>query len=262
MRTGWRVFWYGGITSYRALFNWITPWIFIPTFLVAPITQILLFAYLGRAADVQSDAFYLVGNAVMYCASPCIFAMGNTIGDERKHQTLGLLLATPARRLPLFLGRAVPVIANGFVVAVFGLVVGGLVLDVSVPSRTWGPLALALALAAYACTGIGLLAAAVALWVRETSVLTNILFGVLLVFCGVNVTLDAMPEWMAHVARGLPLTHAIAAARAALDGAGVSAIGGDLAREALLGTAYVVAGVAMLAWVERQSRRSGSLEFA
>ncbi|HVE63152.1 MAG TPA: ABC transporter permease, partial [Mycobacteriales bacterium] len=153
MRVAWRVFWYGGITSYRALFNWITPWIFIPTFLVAPITQILLFAYLGRAAEAQSDQFYLVGNAVMYCSSPCIFAMGNTIGDERKHQTLGLLLVTPARRLPLFLGRAMPVIANGFVVAVFGLLVGGRVLGVAVPASTWGTLGLSVALAAYACTG-------------------------------------------------------------------------------------------------------------
>ncbi|HVE64565.1 MAG TPA: ABC transporter permease, partial [Mycobacteriales bacterium] len=155
-----------------------------------------------------------------------------------------------------------PVIANGFVVAVFGLLVGGRVLGVAVPASTWGTLGLSVALAAYACTGIGLLAAAVALWVRETSVLTNILFGVLLVFCGVNVTLDAMPGWMAFVARGLPLTHAITAARAALDGASVGTIAPDLLREGLVGSTYVAAGIAMLAWVERQSRRKGTLEFA
>ena len=39
-----RIFVLGGITSYRALFHWITPWILIPTFLVGPVSLILLFA--------------------------------------------------------------------------------------------------------------------------------------------------------------------------------------------------------------------------
>ena len=37
--------------------------------------------------------------------------------------------------------------------------------------------------------------------VRETAVLSNVLFGVLLIFCGVNVALDSLPGWMATVGR-------------------------------------------------------------
>src|SRR2546427_2426460 len=48
-----RIFFVGGLISYRALFNWLSPWIFVPTFLVAPIFQILLFVYIGRSAGVQ-----------------------------------------------------------------------------------------------------------------------------------------------------------------------------------------------------------------
>ncbi len=33
---GTRIFFVGGLMSYRALFGWLSPWIFIPTFLVAP----------------------------------------------------------------------------------------------------------------------------------------------------------------------------------------------------------------------------------
>ena len=44
--TSVRAFFVGGWTSYRALFNWLTPWILIPTFLVAPLFQILLFTYI------------------------------------------------------------------------------------------------------------------------------------------------------------------------------------------------------------------------
>ena len=151
---GMRVLVIGGFTSYRALFNWITPWILIPTFLIGPITQILLFAYLGRASGVESDEFFVIGNALQYAAIPCLFAMGNTIGNERQTKTLGIILSTPAARIPLFVGRALPVILNGWVVAVFALVAGGAIFSIDVPSSAYVPIVLVSLLASFSCTGL------------------------------------------------------------------------------------------------------------
>lgn len=86
----------------------MNPWIFVPTILLGPITQILLFAYIGRAAGVGDDRFFIIGNALNYAAIPGMFAMTFTIGGERFAQTLGLVLVSPARRIPLFMGRALP----------------------------------------------------------------------------------------------------------------------------------------------------------
>ncbi len=96
--TSLRIFFIGGLISFRALFNWLSPWVYIPSMLVAPIVQILLFAYMGRAAGVESDEFYVIGNAVQYSAIPCLFAMANTVAGERWTQTLGIVLVTPANR--------------------------------------------------------------------------------------------------------------------------------------------------------------------
>ena len=92
-----RVFFVGGLISFRALFGWLTPWVYIPSMLVAPVFQILLFVYIGRSAQLQSDAFYVIGNGLQYAAVPCLFAMANTIAGERFQQTLGYILITPAR---------------------------------------------------------------------------------------------------------------------------------------------------------------------
>ena len=73
--TSVRIFFIGGVTSYRSLFNWLSLWIFVPTFLVAPLFQILLFTYIGRTAKLESDKFYVIGNALQYAALPCVFAM-------------------------------------------------------------------------------------------------------------------------------------------------------------------------------------------
>ena len=50
-----RIFFVGGVIAYRALFNWLNPWIFIPTLVFAPIFQVLFFAFLGRSAGLESD---------------------------------------------------------------------------------------------------------------------------------------------------------------------------------------------------------------
>jgi ABC-2 type transport system permease protein len=204
-----RVFFFGGLASYRALFGWLSPWVYIPSLMVAPIFQILLFVYIGRSADLESDEFYVIGNALQYAAIPCLFAMTHTIAGERYQQTLGYILITPARRLPLFVGRAVPVVANGFFVAAFALVVGGAIVGIDLPPESYAPIALVTAVSAFSCTGLGLVNAGLGFIVRDTSVLSNIIFGVLLVFSGANVPVDDLPGWMQAVSNVMPFTHGI-----------------------------------------------------
>src|SRR5207237_8803094 len=133
-----RIFFVGGLTSYRALFGWLSPWILIPTFCIAPLFQILLFAYIGRTTHLESDKFYVVGNALQYASLPCLFAMAQTIDGERFQKTLSVILATPAPRLPLFLGRSLPVIANGILVSAFAFTAGGILLGIHVPVGALG----------------------------------------------------------------------------------------------------------------------------
>jgi ABC-2 type transport system permease protein len=260
--TSLRIFFVGGLTSYRALFSFLSPWIFVPSLLVAPIFQILLFAYIGRATGLESDEFYVIGNALQYASIPCLFAMTQTIAGERYQQTLGFILVTPARRLPLFLGRALPVIANGFFVSVFALVVGSALLDVHVAGSAWAPLALVTALCAFSCTGLGLINAGLGLIVRETAVLSNIIFGLLLIFCGANVPLDELPGWMRTISDGLPFTHGIEAARRLADGETLGDVGGLVGAEAAIGVIYVAVGYGMLRALEVLSRRNATLERA
>jgi ABC-2 type transport system permease protein len=260
--TSLRIFFVGGLTSYRALFNWLSPWILVPTFLVAPIFQILLFVYIGRSTGVRSDEFYVIGNALQYAAIPCIFAMSSTIEGERDEHTLGFILVTPARRIPLFLGRALPVIANGIAVAAFALAVGGAIVGIELPASSIAPIAFVIAVTAFACTGLGLVCAAVGLRVRETSTLNNIAFGTLLVFCGVNVPLGDLPGWMSTVAQGLPLTHGIEAARDLADGQTLADVDGLVSAEALVGAIWGVLGYALLRFMEWESRRVATLERA
>jgi ABC-2 type transport system permease protein len=262
MTTPLRIFFIGGLTAYRGLINWLSPWIFLPTLVVAPIFQILLFVYIGRSAGVQSDEFYVIGNAVQYASIPCLFAMTHAIAGERSQQTLSYILVSPAGRLPLFLGRALPVIANAMVVAAFSLLVSALILGIDIPVSSWPAIALVIFISTFSCTGLGLICAGVGLRVRETAVLNNVIFGLLLIFTGANVPIDQLPGWMQAISERIPLTHGIEAARQVADGSSIGDVSGLLATEAVIGIAYTMAGYAVLRFMELESRRRASLQVA
>ena len=260
--TSTRVFFIGGLMSYRALFGWLSPWVFIPSLLVAPVFQILLFVYIGRSAQLESDEFYVVGNAIQYAAIPCLFAMTHLIAGERFQQTLGYILISPAKRLPLFVGRSLPVVANGFFVAAFALVVGGAIVGMEVPASAWGPIALATAVSAFSCTGLGLVNAGLGFVVRETAVLSNIIFGLLLVFTGANVPVEELPPWMQAVSEVIPFTHGIEAVRQLVDGAGLADVWDLIGTEALIGVVYGALGYALIRGMEVLGRRHATLDRA
>lgn len=252
----------GGLHSYRALFSWLSPWIYIPSLLIAPLFQVALFVYIGRNAGIGSDEFFVIGNAIQYCSIPCFFAMTQTIAGERSQRTLAVIFCTPAPRLPLFLGRSLPVVLNGWLVALCCLAVSTALFGLDIRAAAWPPLFLIVAVAAASCTGFGLILAAIGLRVRATAVLSNIVFGLLLILCGANVPSDQLPAAAAWVGQLLPLTRAIEAARDVADGASLGQVSGLVWQEAAVGCLYAAIGLVVLAVLERSARRHGSLDRA
>lgn len=260
MRTWFRIFLIGGLMSFRALFSWISPWVYIPTLLVTPVFQIVFFAYLGRTAHLRSDGWFVIGNAVQVASFAALFGMGFAIDGERWQQTLSSLLATPANRTALFLGRALPVLANAAFVSGFSFLAAGLLLGYHPPLSAAPTLALIVVLGAFSCTGLGMVTGSVALRIRDMPILANLVMAILLIFCGTNVPLDRLPGWMSTISQGLPLTHAIAAARRIADGASLGSVDVLVAKEIGLGLAYMAVGFALLRWFEIEGRKHATLD--
>jgi ABC-2 type transport system permease protein len=260
LRSRWRLFWVGGAISFRALFVFLNPWVYLPVMLIAPIVQIILFAYIGRAAGVEDAQFYVIGNAIQFAALPCLWGMGQGVWSERFTGTLGIVLSSPAPRTVIFLGRAFPVVVNGWFVSMFALLVGGLVLDVHFDALTLAEIALVIMVGSLACTGLGLILGATSLRFLKAALLGNVLFDILLVFSGANVARSAMPDWMNSVGSLLPFTHAISASRAISAGQPWSAVRSDVLTELLVGAVYLVVGLCLVARLERSSRRRATLE--
>ena len=223
----------GGLISFRGLFGWLHPAIFVPTLIVPPIFQVLFFAYLGRAAG--SSRTRSTSSATRSTRRlPGLFAISHAINGERKSQTLAPLLASPASRVALFLGRSLPVMAIGLLVSVVSFTFGVMLLDVEIPAHALPRSRSPMLATAFSCTALGVAHAGRGLRVREMAVF-DLVFAVLLVFCGVNVPLDDLPGWMSTVAEALPVTHAVEAARDVVAGASLGSVADLLVTEVAIG---------------------------
>src|SRR5206468_12632827 len=117
----------------------------------------VFFAVLGRYADAPNgDAFFIVGNAVEVCRMSSVSGMAIAVANERWFGTLGPLLATPANRLAVFLGRGVPVFVNGLLMSAFGFAVGILLLGFRPPLHSLPALALVVCVTTVSCTTFGM----------------------------------------------------------------------------------------------------------
>jgi ABC-2 type transport system permease protein len=255
-----RVFVVGGGISYRALFNWISPGMYVTTMLGSPLFQILFFVYLGRYAGSQDDSFFIVGNAIQIAAMAGIYGMTMGIANERQYGTLQPLLATPANRLAIFTGRALPFVANGILVSLFGFAMSWLLLDFRPADGSLPGLALAIAVTTCSCVALGMLIGSIGLRARDVFFGANLVYFLMLLVCGVNIPNDELPGWLAAIGRCLPLTHGIEAAREIAAGATLGDVSDLLATEAFVGLVFATAAYALFRLFEAEGRRRASLE--
>jgi ABC-2 type transport system permease protein len=255
-----RTFFVGGVIAYRGLFNWIRPSIYIPTMLGSPLFQLVFFTKLGEFAHAEDASFYVVGNSVQVCAMASVYGMTMAIANERWFGTLGPLLASPANRAAVFLGRGVPVLANGLLVSAFGFAVGAVLLGFRPGWASLPALATVVVVTTVSCTAFGMLLGSIGLRAKDFFFASNLAYFLMLLFCGVNIPVESLPPWMEAVSRCLPLTHGIMAAREVAAGATLADVSGLVWTEVGVGAAYAAAAFGLFRLLERESRRSAVLD--
>jgi len=260
MKHWFSVFFVGGVIAYRGLFNWIHPAMYIPTMLGSPLFQLIFFTKLGQYAHAESTDFYVVGNAVQVCAMSSVYGMTMAVANERWFGTLGPLLASPASRSAVFLGRGLPVLANGIFVSTFTFVIGVVLLGFRPGLHSVPSLALIVLVTVVSCTAFGMLLGSIGLRAKDFFFAANLAYFLMLLFCGVNIPLGTLPGWMSAIGRCLPLTHGIAAAREVAAGAPLGHVGGLVGTELGIAAAYALAGLVLFRVLERESRRSAVLD--
>jgi ABC-2 type transport system permease protein len=189
-----------------------------------------------------------------------VYGMTMAVANERWFGTLGPLLASPANRAAVFLGRGVPVLANGLLVSAFTFGAGVLLLGFRPGAGSIPALAVIVLATVTSCTCFGMLLGSIGLRAKDFFFAANLAYFLMLLFCGVNVPLASLPGWMSAVGRCLPLTHGIAAAREVAAGRSLGSVAGLVWTELGVAVAYAVAAYLLFRILERESRRTAVLD--
>jgi ABC-2 type transport system permease protein len=231
------------------------------------VVQVIFFAMVGLLLDSpEATRFLFVGNAVMITALEALFAIPSSTW-ERRQGTLPLLVASPIRLWPVFVGRSVQWLPSGVLTASVALFAVGPAFGV-----TW---TFGRAVAAFGCLVVvaastyclALAFAALVLAVMDLrNVVSNIVHVLMMLVCGVMVPVSFWPGWVQGFAQALPLTHALAAVRALADAPPGAAVAGDVAAGVLpalgVGAVWLVAAALLLERFAAAGRRTGSIELA
>ena len=247
--------------QYIALFQWATVRGYVGYKVLLPAAQILFFVEFGVFATGSGNAIYFaLGNALQLTANAGIFGVIATVANEREFGTLPILLGSPANRLVTFLSRAGVNVIDGILTVVVGLALTAFVFRIDLSHGNLPLLALCIVVISLTTAGLGLLFGSLGLVMRDAIVVANILYYLLLVFCGINFPVSRLPAVLQLVAYALPLTRGVEAARQAVAGASLGDVAGLLAGEIAVGLAYAFLGYLLFRALEGYARRGGLQE--
>lgn len=259
--TSLRLALHGGVLVFRALFEWLSPVVFVTVMVLTPLLQVLFFTSFGPAFSDLDPSFFAAGNALQVSAMAGVYGVSQTIANERLFGAIDNVFVSPAGRVPLYLGRAVPHLVVGALTSIVGLVVAVAVTELSLPAGRWAGLLVLVLVTTASCAGIGMLFGALGLMGRDTTITGNLAYFAILLFSGAAVPLDRLPAPVAAAAHALPMTNGVSGLRHLIgtgpDGWFWSRVGW----EAVVGLAWAALTVALLRRIEQRARRTGSLDF-
>ncbi len=256
-----RIFFEGAYYSYRALFRWLRPATYLASKVLAPLTIMVFFVYIGAyASESNSASYYVIGNALIFAASSGIFGVTMSIGGERWSGTLPYLFGSPANRGAMFIGRSVMHILDGMLGVFIGLGWGILLFNLDLSRSDPFALVLTIIITTFSTSGLGLLMGCLSLITRNVMLVNNTVYFSLLIFSGANIPVEDLPNWMQAVSRSLPLTRGVECARMVIDGASLVEVMPLLREEFLLGVLLTLLGYFLFKVFEVQAKRMGTLD--
>ncbi|WP_059172104.1 ABC transporter permease [Bacillus sp. FJAT-27445] len=251
------------LLSYRALFGWLDPKVYILVMVGMPLSQLLFFSFLVKHVyDGVDLAGYIGANALLLCVMNSVFGITSVITSDRSMGTLQLVMAAPANKPAMFLARSLAHVANGLFTACIGLIFGILLFDISITLEAAGALALVWAVSIFSACGLGLIIGSFCLWTPSMHLLTNLLASILLLLSGANYPQAVMPHALQFIAQFMPLTRGVKLTKEIMNEGNYERVLAYTGQEFLLGIVFFIMCIGCIRFAAYQARVKGTMELS
>ncbi len=261
-----RVFLSSAVFSFRAQFGWLYPPMWLTMKLVLSLSQMSFFVFVGQFLITTGNAFsdlvaYIaIGNAMAVLSWNTVFSIVNITSHDKWDGTLPLVLATPANRLPLFIGRAMLHVFDGMLSVAISFAYAAFLFGVNFGFADITTLIIVVFLTAFTMAGFGLMVGGLAFYFRDPLIFANIFTFILLIFCGINFPIQDLPQPLQVISYIFPLTYGVEAGRETIRGALLIDVAPLLGQMIVVGFVSMALGYVFFRSFERAARKSGRLE--
>jgi ABC-2 type transport system permease protein len=256
-----RIFFSSALFSFRAQFSWLNPPMWLTMKVVLSLSQMSFFVFVGLfSRGPEWISFIAIGNALQTLSWNTVFSVINITGHDKWDGTLPLVLATPASRFPLFIGRAMMHVLDGLLSVAISFLFAAFLFGVDFSQANVLALAITVFLTSFTMSGYGLLIGGFSFYFRDPLIFANIFTFVLLIFCGVNFPVQYLPQPLQTFSYAFPLTYGVTAARSAIAGAPFSEISWTLGQQLIVGLGSMILGFIFFQAFERKARKTGKME--
>ncbi|MEX2104738.1 MAG: ABC transporter permease [Bacilli bacterium] len=196
--------------SYKALFGWLDPKVYVLVMILNPLSQLLFFSVLvNYVYGGEGLTGYIASNALLLCVLSSVFGIMTVITSDRRMGTLQLVISSPANKIGVFLSRSASHVLNGFFTALIGLLFGMAIFQIVIPFEAIVPLLFIWLVSIFSACGLGLIVGSFCLWSPSMHLWSNLLASLLLLMSGANYPMSNMPGWLIEVSHFIPLTRGV-----------------------------------------------------
>jgi ABC-2 type transport system permease protein len=217
----------------------------------------------GGQIDVNRLTTILLIGAVIWSYLGIIFEiLVETVAWERWEGTIEYTFMAPLSRPVHLIGMGIFAVLYGVVRASIVFVVIASFFGLHMPNANFLSALVLLAIASVSFIGIGMMTAVLPLISPEKGTQFGFIGqGLMLVVSGVYYPVSVLPDWMQWLSTISPATYALRGIRAAiLDGAGVTAVWGDIWPLIVIGVISIPLGLWVFQRGERYAKRHGKLK--
>lgn len=248
------------VISFKALFGWLDPKIYILVKVINPIFQLIFFCLLAKYTYNTNDIKpWVIGNSIILCTYNCIFGVGTILSNDRRFGTLKLVTASPTNKFYIFISRALMHIIDAFFTVSIGFIAGALIFGINFTGVNISLLVLTILIAMISATCFGLIIASLGLVTRDMNLIMNSTAMVLMLLSGANIPISNLPKVLQKISYYIPLSRSIQAAKLIGDGI-YTGIYSLIGQELLIAVIYALIGFIMFKITERLALKTGSLE--
>jgi ABC-2 type transport system permease protein len=239
--------------------------------LIGAAVSLAAFYYFARFVDAASPAqlggvrggylgYGLVGLVTLNLQQAAISAYPYVVREAQLAGTLEALLATPTPGWVVLLCAPVFRFATALGWAAALVLAGVLFCGVRFAGANVPALLVCAPLALLSFAALGCCGAALTMLLRRSDPISFAVGGASVLAGGVFYPRQVLPGWLQRVGSALPITPTLELVRrAALEGAGLRALGSPLVALGLFGAVTAPLGLLAFSWALRRTRRDGSL---